>query len=84
MPSEIKAEIINRSDGGMRNCDICQKFNISASAVATVLKDKSRIREEVKKTSPLLSTVIRRRDGLLAEVENILIVWVHDHARFRQ
>jgi hypothetical protein len=46
--------------------------------MATVLKDKFRILVEVKKASPLLSTVIQKCDGHTAEMENILVVWVHD------
>jgi hypothetical protein len=79
MRLEMKAELMKFSDG-MQNCDIYQKFNFSASTVATLPEDKSRILEVVRKASPLLFTVIQKHDELRAGMENILIIWKHDYA----
>lgn len=39
MTLEMRAELMKLSDG-MQNCDIYQKFNFSASTVATLPEDK--------------------------------------------
>jgi hypothetical protein len=72
MTLEMKAELMKLIDG-MQNCDIYQKFNFSASTVATLPEDKSRILEVVRKASPLLFTLIQKRE-LTAGIENILVV----------
>jgi hypothetical protein len=52
----MKVEITTLSDGRMQNCNICQKFNLSASTVANVLKDTSRFLEVGEKSSPPVSS----------------------------
>jgi hypothetical protein len=52
------------------------RFHLSASTAASALNDKCRIFDEVKTCSPVLPayTMMRKRDGLVPEVEKILIV----------
>lgn len=75
---EMKAELMKLSDG-MQNCDIYQKFNFSASPVATLPQDKSRIIEVARKASHLLFTVIQKCDELRDGMENILIICKYDY-----
>jgi hypothetical protein len=41
--------------------------------VSTILKDKEKYIKEVKSARPVQSTVIRKRDGLISEIEKLLI-----------
>jgi hypothetical protein len=76
MKLEMKGQIIKFGEGEIQNRDIYRKFCLSASPVATVPKEKFRILEIVKKTSPFLSTVVQKCDELTAEMENILMAYM--------
>jgi hypothetical protein len=78
MTLKTKVDTTKPGDYELQNCDIDQKFNTSVSILTIVLKEKSRTLEAVKKASPLLSTVIQKRDRFIAKTENILNVWVHE------
>jgi hypothetical protein len=40
--------------------------------------NKEKYLKEVKSARPMQSTVIRKRDGLIPEVDNLLIAWIND------
>jgi hypothetical protein len=65
MTLEIKAKVMKRTDGGMRNGAICHKLNLPALTVARFLKDKSRTLVELVKPCPFVSAMIRKREDLL-------------------
>lgn len=70
---EMKAEIMEFGDCAMLKCDICQKSRLSASNMATVFKDKSRILQAVKKARHLLKKLLN--------LEDIDTVWVRNETR---
>jgi hypothetical protein len=49
--------------------------------VSTILKDKEKYFKEVNRARPMQSTVIRKRDGLIPEVEKLLIAWINDQTQ---
>jgi hypothetical protein len=71
MALEMEAEIIKLGDDRREFVIPSTSFNFSASTLVVILKDKSKVLEIVKKTTLLLSAVIRKRYGLVAEVEKL-------------
>jgi hypothetical protein len=61
--------------------ELAFKFNLSHSTESTILKDKEKYMEEVKSARPVQSTVIRKRDGLIPEVEKLLVAWINDQTQ---
>ncbi|CAG0894953.1 unnamed protein product [Darwinula stevensoni] len=66
---KTKHEIIKLSDGGMKACEIAAKTNLDQRNVRTIIKDKERLLSEVKSARPMNYTIIRKRHGLVAEME---------------
>lgn len=56
----------------MRHDGIYQNFNFSSRNAANVLKNKPKVLEVANKACPLLSALIRKCYGLIAELQNIL------------
>jgi hypothetical protein len=55
----------------MKVNELAHKFKLPHSTVSTILKDKEKYLKEVKSARPMQSTVIRKRDGLITQVEKI-------------
>lgn len=75
---KIKSDILNFHNSGMKVHELSKKFNLSQSTVSTILKDKKKYTDEVNKARLMQTTRISKRDSLIPEVENILIVWIND------
>jgi hypothetical protein len=78
---EIKHEILSQHESGMKVNELASKFKLSHSIVSTILNDKEKYLKEVKSAMPMQSTVIRKRDGLIPEVEKLLIAWINDQTQ---
>ncbi|CAL1532866.1 unnamed protein product [Lymnaea stagnalis] len=68
-------------DGGMKICEIAEKLDLPHSTVRTIIKDKQRILEALKNAHSLNSSVIRKRHGIIAEMETLLKVWCENQMR---
>jgi predicted transcriptional regulator len=68
---EIKHEILSQHESGMKVNELAFKFKLSHSTVSTILKDKEKYLKEVKSAKPVQSALIRKRDGLIPEVEKL-------------
>lgn len=76
---EDKVEIIKRSERGENPSSIGRACGYSRSTIATILKDKDRIMEHVKRHTPMNATVItKHRSGLIIEMEKLLTIWIED------
>ena len=52
--------------------------------MATILKDKERIIEHVKRSAPMKATVItKQHSGLIIEMERLLVLWLKDQNQRR-
>ena len=74
---ETKMEVIKRSENGEGVNWIAKAFGFSHSTISTILKEKCKILEHVKGSTPLQSTVItKNRTGLIVEMERLLVIWL--------
>ncbi|XP_038608665.1 zinc finger protein 500-like isoform X2 [Tachyglossus aculeatus] len=81
---ETKMEIIKWAETGETPTQIGRALDIPRTTIITILKDKARIREYVRGSAPMQSTVItKRRVGLIAQVEKLLVGWLEDQRRGR-
>ncbi|XP_058061708.1 tigger transposable element-derived protein 1-like [Anopheles bellator] len=71
---EIKREIIEKHEQGVRVVDLASMYGRSASTICTVLKQK----DLVKGTTTAKGTTIisKRRTSLNEKMENLLMVWM--------
>ncbi|XP_051785316.1 tigger transposable element-derived protein 1-like [Erpetoichthys calabaricus] len=81
---DTKMMIIKQYEGGKKVNAIACDMKLSHSTVSTILKDKNRIREAVKGSAPLQSTVItKQRTGPIHEMEKLLNIWMEDQIQKR-
>ncbi|XP_023238008.1 tigger transposable element-derived protein 1-like, partial [Centruroides sculpturatus] len=78
---EEKYEILSLHESGMKVMDLAFMCQLSHSTISTILKNKQKVLEEVKSAGPMQSTTIRKREGLIPEVEKVLIAWINHHTR---
>ncbi|KAL0269199.1 UNVERIFIED_CONTAM: hypothetical protein PYX00_007011 [Menopon gallinae] len=73
---ELKKEIVEKHERGLRVSDIARYYNKSTSTISTILKRKDEIRAlEVAKG---VTKVSKQRPRALEDVENLLLVWVNE------
>ncbi|XP_066228014.1 putative CENPB DNA-binding domain-containing protein 1 [Saccopteryx leptura] len=76
---DMKMKVIKQYEGGKKVNVIARDTKLSHSTVSTILKDKERIREAVKGSAPMRSTVItKQRSGPIHEMEKLLYIWMED------
>jgi IS30 family transposase len=73
-----KLELIKLSEKGMSMTDTGRKLGVPRSTVNTIVKNKAKLLDEIKNATPVLTEVIRKRDSLIANLEKLLNVWIHD------
>ncbi|XP_068218893.1 tigger transposable element-derived protein 1-like [Palaemon carinicauda] len=77
-----KMMVIKQHDEGKKVSLIAREMKLSHSTVSTILKDKDRIRDAVKGSAPLRSTIItKQRTGPIHEMEKVLHVWIEDQIK---
>uniref|UniRef100_A0A0B6ZJ75 HTH CENPB-type domain-containing protein n=1 Tax=Arion vulgaris TaxID=1028688 RepID=A0A0B6ZJ75_9EUPU len=77
----VKREILNEYEAGMKVTKLASKFKLSHSTVSSILKDKDKYLKEMRSGRPLQTTWIRKRDGLIPEVERMLVPWIHEQTQ---
>uniref|UniRef100_A0A3Q1EIV1 HTH CENPB-type domain-containing protein n=1 Tax=Acanthochromis polyacanthus TaxID=80966 RepID=A0A3Q1EIV1_9TELE len=76
---EVKLDIIKRSEKGERPTNIGRLLGLNRTTVSTIIGDKKRILEHVRRSAPMKSTVItKKRSGLILEMERLLVLWLED------
>lgn len=83
MTLETKLNIVREFKNGMKICDIAQKLDLPQTTVRTIVADKDRILEAVKNAQSLKSSVIRKRHGIIAEMETLLKIWCDNQVRVK-
>ncbi|XP_067126477.1 tigger transposable element-derived protein 1-like [Centruroides vittatus] len=81
---EEKHEILSLHESGMKVMDLASTFHLNHSTISTILKNKRKILEELKSARPMQSTTIRKREGIIPEVEKVLMVWITHQTRTAQ
>ena len=80
-----KMMVIRQREGGKKVNVIAHDLKLSHSTVSTILKDKERIREAVKGSAPMQSTIItKQRTGPVHEMEKLLYIWMEDQIQKRR
>ena len=70
-----KMQVIKQYEGGKKVNAIAHNLELSHSTVSTILKDKERIREAVKGSAPMRSTIITtQRTGTIHKMEKLQIL----------
>ncbi|XP_064090764.1 tigger transposable element-derived protein 1-like [Macrobrachium nipponense] len=81
---DTKMTVIKQFEEGKKVNVIARDMKLSHSTVSTILKDKERIRDAVKGSAPMRSTVITiQRTGPIHEMEKLLHVWMEDQIQKR-
>jgi transposase-like protein len=74
---EMKIRIIRKYEGGQSLTAISRELGFAVSTVNTIVKDAARIKEHVKGTAMLKSTIITmKREGAISEMEKLLTMWM--------
>ena len=81
---DMKMKVIKLYEGGKKVNVIARELQLSHFTVSTILKDKERIREAVKGSAPMKSTVItKQRTGPVHEMEKLLSIWMENQIQKR-
>jgi DNA invertase Pin-like site-specific DNA recombinase len=76
---EQNMKMLKKYEGGQRLSSIVRELNLATSTVKRILNDSARIKEHVKGSAPLKSTVItKQRSGVFYEMEKLLTIWMEE------
>jgi hypothetical protein len=76
---EMKMKIITKYENGHSLSAISRELGLSVSTVNTIVKDADRIKEHVRGSAPMKSTIItKHRSRAIYEMENLLTIWIKD------
>ncbi|XP_068087415.1 tyrosine-protein kinase Fyn isoform X1 [Hyperolius riggenbachi] len=73
---EVKKEIIEKYERGMRVADIARCYSKSTSTICTILKTKEKIRR--LNAAKGVTRVSKQRPEVLEDVEKLLLVWINE------
>ncbi|XP_053646540.2 tigger transposable element-derived protein 1 isoform X2 [Cherax quadricarinatus] len=71
-----KLEMITLGEKGFTMTEIGRKLGLARQTVSTIVNAKEKVLDQVKSSTPLNTKVIRKRDGLIADMEKVLLVWI--------
>jgi hypothetical protein len=76
---ETKMKMITKYENGQSLSAISRELCLSVSTVNTIVKDADRIKEHVRGSAPMKSTIItKQRSRAIYETENLLTIWIKD------
>jgi len=76
---ETKVGIIKKYEKGEKMADIARAHKMSHSTIRTIIRDKVRIMDHVKKSVSMHTTIITKKRGILIEkMEKLLVMWIED------
>ncbi|KFD54630.1 hypothetical protein M513_04575, partial [Trichuris suis] len=79
-----KMDIIERVERGERIADVGRAHNLNRSTVGTIMKSKDKIKEHAKTAFAMQSKIVSYRRGVvMAEMEQLLSMWIEDHQQRR-
>lgn len=76
MSLEIKHEIIEKHEQGVRVVDLARQYERSTSTICTILKQKDSIK--AVKPAKGITIISKRRTSVHEETEDMLLVWLKD------
>lgn len=79
---EVKSKILKLKDRGCSTSSIGRELNLSRTTVQTILKDKEKLLTALPSVSSN-STIIRKRNALIYEMEKLLYTWIQDQTQRR-
>jgi hypothetical protein len=81
---EMKMKMINKYESGQSLSTIARELGLSVSTVNTIVKDADRIKEHVRGSAPMKSTIItKQRSHAIYEMEKLLTAWIEDQIQKR-
>jgi hypothetical protein len=81
---ELKLRIIRKYECGQSVTAMARELSLAVSTVNTIVKDAFRIKEHVKGTACMKSTIItKRREGAITEMEKLLTIWMEEQIQER-
>ena len=80
---EFKLNIIKDCEAKIKNCKLTKKFDLPELTVRTVVKDKEKNMNAVKDSQSLNSSIIRKRHGIIAQMETLLQSWCDNQVRVK-
>ncbi|XP_055522283.1 tigger transposable element-derived protein 1-like isoform X1 [Leucoraja erinacea] len=79
IPLKMKLKIIALRERGKPVIAIARELGFPQSTISTICKDKTRIRDAVKSSASVKSTVIRnKKAGPIGDMERLLVTWMKD------
>jgi hypothetical protein len=76
---EMKMKMITKYENGQSLSVISRELGLSVSTVNTIVKDADRIKEHVRGSAPIKSTIItKQRSRAIYETEKLLTTWIKD------
>ena len=76
MSIEMKQEIIDKHERGVRVSDLVKQYNRSSSTICTILKQKDAIKA-IKPTKGV-TILSKMRTDIHDEMERLLLLWIRD------
>ena len=81
---EMKMKMIKKYETGQSLSAIGRELGLSVSTVNTIVKDADRIKEHVRRSAPMKSTIItKQRSRAIYEMEKLLTIWIEDQIQKR-
>jgi hypothetical protein len=76
---EQKIKMLKKYEGDQRLSSIACELDLATSTVKSILNDSARIKQHVKGSAHLKSTVITKQlSGAIYEMEKLLTMWMED------
>ncbi|XP_034260392.1 histone-lysine N-methyltransferase SETD2 isoform X2 [Pantherophis guttatus] len=79
----FKMKIIKANEAGKKANLIAEEEGLSRTTVWTILRDRKKIRELLKGSTGMDTTITRNRMGLIHQTEQLLVLWIEDQIRKR-
>lgn len=73
---EVKKEIIEKHERGVRLCDLASQYEYAKSTIATILKNKEAIKGAC--VAKGVSVLSKQRSQAIEEVEKLLLIWINE------
>lgn len=74
---EIKKEIVEKYERGVRTRDLCRQYGMVSSTISTIIKNKEKIKAaNLSKGMTIIAT--KKRTQAIEDMENLLLIWIKE------